>query len=927
MKKIISLTLSLLIAALMICPAFAAEAEKTDIPRIEITTTDGNGVSLKKSDGYIDAQVAMSDNNGFSLSDSIVMKVRGNSTAFDSIGKKSYTFKFSKKKDLFSMGSGKKWALISNILDPTLARNYTAFSIAQELGIQYTSNFKVVELWLDDSFRGCYLLMEPVAEGKDRVNIDIEGNDGKKDFLVELEKSRNEDDKTYITSNGIRFALSEPDEPEDEQVTYIQGVMDDTIATLKTGTDEEIEEKVDVDSFVKFYLLNEFLKPVDLDFSSVFFYYKDGKLYAGPPWDYDLSMGNENAEYTANSAAAYSPEGIFADKNLCKFLCKKDWFIEKVKALYAEKYLYFKNIGANGGFIDSFYSDYEPAITRNFAQGVWNVSRCYVNVQKVPLKTYEENYDYFVNWCNERVNWLTDYFEIDPNNYTEEPTTEVPTEEPTTEAFTTQASTTETLATQAPATEQPTTTQEPTENTSEPAVTEPAPTTDPYPTDPEPDIFLGELNDGYSLYYNNLPPPPWMNEFGYQYGKYIFTSFNSSDEEGHGVYVRKGYEKLMLSEAFNKGITDIDEVVSLIHKSDSTYLKNRIINTEDAEKLVKERYNREVYLDYIGIISAGYYLFYDNPMKPENKGGRALCEWEQEFNFGKYHFLEYAGHTGNVEPEDLGLYVLNDGKILNIEEALNRIPESVFANDLVELINSKDLLYSFKITYADSEYDETVPNTESTESTTSSYELPTDNHTTPATEATEPATNPPETKTPDTQTPVNPTQPKTNPQPVSVNTDPSEKPVVPSLKVSSVNLKAGKTAAITVLNKGNNKVTYKTTNKKVAIVKNGKAAALKKGTADIIVTVGNTRLIYKVKVTSSPKLSRKSVTVKEGKTKTVKIKGKSKFVKNKYKNSKFAKIVSKKSAKKIKIKGLKKGKTTLKITVNGVKLKLKVKVK
>lgn len=871
-------------------PAVSAQDSQTDIPKIKITTAGGNGVDLKKSDGYIDAQADISDNSGFSLSDSIIMKVRGNSTAFDSIGKKSYTFKFAKKKDLFAMGSGKKWVLISNILDPTLARNYTAFSLAQELGINYTSNFKVVELWIDDSFRGCYLLMEPVSEGKDRVNIDIESNGGKKDFLVELEKSRDESDKTYITSNGIRFALTEPDEPEDEQVTYIQGVMDDVISTLKNGTAEEIEEKVDVDSFVKFYLLNEFLKPVDFDFSSVFFYYKDGKLYAGPPWDYDLSMGNENIDFSSNSAAAIATDGIFANKNLCKFLCTKDWFNEKVKQLYAEKYLYFKNIGADGGLIDSFYETYEPAITRNYAAGVWPVSRYYVNVQKKPLSTYEENYDYYVNWCNERVSFLTDYFEINPDDYTEEPTTEAPTEEPTTEAFTTQASTTETLATQAPATEQPTTTQEPTENTSESAVTEPAPTTDPYPTDPEPDIFLGELNDGYSLYYNNLPPPPWMNEFGYQYGKYIFTSFNSSDEEGHGVYVRKGYEKLMLSEAFNKGITDIDEVVSLIYKSDSTYLKNRIINTEDAEKLVKERYNREVYLDYIGIISAGYYLFYDNPMKPENKGGRALCEWEQEFNFGKYHFLEYAGHTGNVEPEDLGLYVLNDGKILNIEEALNRIPESVFANDLVELINSKDLLYSFKITYADSEYDETVPNTESTESTTSSYELPTDNPTTPATEATEPE-KPIENK------------------PIVLNTD--------------IALKAGETKTLpaSIIS------SFKSSNSKVASVKNGTITALKKGTAEIKETFGRLTFIYKVKVTSSPKLNKTSISVKKGKTKTIKIIGKAKAVNNKYKNSKFAKIVSKKSAEKIKIKGLKKGKTTLKITVNGLKLKLKVKVK
>lgn len=57
------------------------------------------------------------------------------------------------------------------------------------------------------------------------------------------------------------------------------------------------------------------------------------------------------------------------------------------------------------------------------------------------------------------------------------------------------------------------------------------------------------------------------------------------------------------------------------------------------------------------------------------------------------------------------------------------------------------------------------------------------------------------------------------------------------------------------------------------------------------------------------------------------IKGKAKTVKNVYTNTKKAKVVSKKTTSTIKVKGLKKGSTTLKIKVNGVVLKLKVKVK
>ena len=60
----------------------------------------------------------------------------------------------------------------------------------------------------------------------------------------------------------------------------------------------------------------------------------------------------------------------------------------------------------------------------------------------------------------------------------------------------------------------------------------------------------------------------------------------------------------------------------------------------------------------------------------------------------------------------------------------------------------------------------------------------------------------------------------------------------------------------------------------------------------------------KVNVKTSPKLSKKSITVKKNKTKTVKITGKASTVKNVYTNTMKAKIISKNTASEIKIKGL-----------------------
>lgn len=88
------------------------------------------------------------------------------------------------------------------------------------------------------------------------------------------------------------------------------------------------------------------------------------------------------------------------------------------------------------------------------------------------------------------------------------------------------------------------------------------------------------------------------------------------------------------------------------------------------------------------------------------------------------------------------------------------------------------------------------------------------------------------------------------------------------------------------------------------------------------------KLTCKVTVTTTPKLSKTTVNVKKGNIAVVKISGKVFTINNKYTNTSVAKITSKTNDVTLKIKGLKKGTTTLKIKVNGVKtLNLKVNVK
>lgn len=151
------------------------------------------------------------------------------------------------------------------------------------------------------------------------------------------------------------------------------------------------------------------------------------------------------------------------------------------------------------------------------------------------------------------------------------------------------------------------------------------------------------------------------------------------------------------------------------------------------------------------------------------------------------------------------------------------------------------------------------------------------------------------------------------------------------LSATNVSLKSGATKTIKVLN-GKVK-SYKVTNNKVAKVNSkGVVTALNKGKTTVIVTLkdGN-KLNCKVNVTTAPKLSKSTVNVKVGKTVKVKALGKAKnialkwTVSNKNVNTSIAKMIG---ASVLNIKGVKKGKATLKVKVNNVKtLTLKVNVK
>ena len=211
----------------------------------------------------------------------------------------------------------------------------------------------------------------------------------------------------------------------------------------------------------------------------------------------------------------------------------------------------------------------------------------------------------------------------------------------------------------------------------------------------------------------------------------------------------------------------------------------------------------------------------------------------------------------------------------------------------------------------------------------------------PTTQTPEPTTQTPTTPEPTTQAPttVAPTTqaPTTVAPTTQAPTTPQPSTKAPSLTFTKKSIKAAGKVTLAVKNKGSNKVTFTSSNKRIATVTSkGVITGLQRGSVTITVKVGTKKLTAKLVVSNNPvaKIKSKSVsakktyTVKKGKKLAVKLYRKVSTINNKYttSNKKIAKVVSKANATTVYIKGIKVGKATIKIKLNGVRM-ITVKVK
>ena len=283
----------------------------TNLPLISIHTKNSSEVS----DNDIDCAITIINDGKIENDEKASIKLRGRSSKF-AAQKKSYRIKFDSKQKIFNFkGKEKKWTLIANYFDRSFLRNFLAFKISDLMELKFTPRCHPVDVILNGNYQGNYYICDKLEVGKNRVDITkLEPTDNSEPnitggYLLQIDASSGRSGRgggggwggggsggeanTFKTNKGIVGKIEFPKEDEitPEQKDYIIEKLNQFEDEVYNG----IFDSIDLESYSKYFLVEEFSGDPDNVFSSFYFTKErnDDKFHFGPVWDFDLGFDND----------------------------------------------------------------------------------------------------------------------------------------------------------------------------------------------------------------------------------------------------------------------------------------------------------------------------------------------------------------------------------------------------------------------------------------------------------------------------------------------------------------------------------------------------------------------------------------------------------------------------------------------------------
>jgi len=240
------------------------------------------------------------------------LRIRGNSSRmFD---KPNYRIQLiddnglNNRLPMLGMAPSHEWALHGPFLDKTLLRNYMWMNIgAYVMAGQFVPEVRFFELILNGEFEGLYMLMETLRVEPSRIALNRYryGMDATS-FFVRIDSTQVPERRINIfteytlrlESRHVMEILYPSVQMQSERVrNYVTGSINSFERLIYSRYmfwyPGRYQHYIDFDSFVNYFIINEFIGNNDVFGNSTYFH-KDvrGRLVAGPIWDFNNVLDN-----------------------------------------------------------------------------------------------------------------------------------------------------------------------------------------------------------------------------------------------------------------------------------------------------------------------------------------------------------------------------------------------------------------------------------------------------------------------------------------------------------------------------------------------------------------------------------------------------------------------------------------------------------
>lgn len=348
-------------------------------------------------------------NPALNHSDSAKFRGRGN-TSWTMSEKKPYRFKLDKSHALLGDTKGKAWVLLSQPIKGSLLTNPIGFRAAQLVGTVAANHVLPVELYVNQEYRGLYLLTEQVDAASNSVKL----KDESKGALLELDDY----DGTYKDDNfRLPVSVKSP-EAQDYSKAYgkeaektfsdqLRSEVNRFTAAVKAGKAEEV---VDVEAFARYFFVNALCDNRELRHpKSTFVHRADifspSSLWTfGPVWDVDWAFGYEGTfQYLGTPADSSYLLGAGPNKSGKEFF-RAMFLSQSVRDAYqrvCHEFVEKGKIDQLAAYVEEFETSVRSAAQRDWKQ--WYGHDRWGNERPYP---YASTVSYWQSWLRARAAYL-----------------------------------------------------------------------------------------------------------------------------------------------------------------------------------------------------------------------------------------------------------------------------------------------------------------------------------------------------------------------------------------------------------------------------------------------------------------------------------------------------------------------------------------